>query len=808
MTAGVDAFFTGRGWQPFAFQREVWEAYARGESGLVHAPTGTGKTYAVWLGPVVEALAERRPAEGLRVLWLTPLRALAKDTAEALRAPLEDLGLDWSVELRTGDTSSAARARQRKRFPNALVTTPESLTLLLSYPDARPRFRHLRAVIVDEWHELLSTKRGTQTELALARLRGWVPGLRVWGLSATLANLAEAAATLVGEDAPCPVIVRGALPRPVEVTTLVPDAVERFPWAGHMSTRMLPQVLEALEVPGSTLLFTNTRSQAELWHRSIVEARADWADTVAIHHGSLDRATRGAVEDGLRAGTLRCVVATSSLDLGVDFPAVQQVIQVGSPKGVARLLQRAGRSGHQPGGTARLLCVPNHALELVEFAAARDAMAALEVEARAPLQRPLDVLVQHLVTVGAGGGFTEDDLLAEVRSTRAFRALSDGEWAWALDFVARGGGALGAYDDYRRLRQEDGRWTVASPRLGKLHRLGIGTITSDAAMDVRFLRGARLGSVEESFLARLRPGEVFSFGGRSLELVRIRDMTAWVRLARKGKGAVPRWYGGRLPMSTQLADGFQARLAEAAAGRFEGPEMAAVAPLLELQERVSRLPRPGELLVETVRSREGWHAFLFPFAGRLAHEGMATLLSWRLARGEPRSLGVAVNDYGFELVSPQPLDLDAEGWRALLAPHELADDLAGALNAAELDRRQFREIARVAGLVFQGYPGRQKSARQLQASSGLFYDVFRNHDPGNLLVEQARREVLERQLEVSRLRAALESAQRRTLHHLELERFSPLAFPIWVSRVQVSLSTEKWIDRARRMAAELEARAG
>ncbi|HEX7241158.1 MAG TPA: ligase-associated DNA damage response DEXH box helicase [Longimicrobiaceae bacterium] len=816
--ASAEGWFRSRGWKPFPFQHEVWEAYRAGESGLIHAATGTGKTYAAWLGPVLEWLEEHpeapRAKKGfsppLRVLWITPLRALAADTEAALRLPLEELGVPWTLESRTGDTSAAVRSRQRRRLPTALVTTPESLSLLLARSDAEELFRDLRAVVVDEWHELMGTKRGVQAELALARLRRWRPGVRTWGVSATLGNLDEARDALlgVGPGAPAGRVVRGLLPKSVRIDALIPPVVERFPWAGHLGTQMLPQVLDAIEEGESALVFTNTRSQTEIWYQAILAARPEWAGTIALHHGSLDRKTRDWVEDGLRDGRLRCVVATSSLDLGVDFSPVDRVLQIGSPKGVARLLQRAGRSGHRPGAESRVTCVPTQVLELLEVAAARDAVEAGAIESRLPVERPLDLLAQHVVTVALGGGFRADELLDEVRSTHAYAGLRDDEWSWVLDFVTRGGSALTAYPEYSRVVETDGLYTVESPLVARRHRMAIGTIVSDASMAVKYLRGPRLGTVEESFVARLRPGDRFVFGGRPLEFVRVRDMVAWVRKAPSGKGAIPRWMGSRMPLSTELAAALRRRLEEARDGVLRGPEMEAVRPVLEIQARWSRIPAADELLVERVKTREGHHLFFFPFEGRLVHEGLAALFAYRVSRLAPISFTLAANDYGFELLSPDPAPLERALEAGLLRPEGLLDDIPASLNATEMARRQFREIARVAGLVFPGYPHSGKTAKQLQASSGLFYDVFTRYDPDNLLLAQAHREVLERQLERSRLGRTLERLAGARVVVTEPARTPPLAFPLLVDRTRDRVSSESLADRVRRMQVALERAAG
>ncbi len=811
-------WFKDRHWTVFPFQMQAWQHYLAGHSGLIHATTGTGKTLAAWLGPVAEALAEteQRPTatgnDALRVLWITPLRALAVDTLHALQEPLKALSLNWSVESRTGDTSAATRRKQQNRLPTTLVTTPESLSLLLTRSDAREQFRNLRAVICDEWHELLATKRGVQVELALARLRRWRPALRTWALSATLGNLPEALAVIAPPQTRLPaapaVMIQGASRKQIVVDSLIPERIERFPWAGHMGLNQLPDVLAAVDQAASTLIFTNTRSQTEAWYHAMLQARPDWAGLIALHHGSLEPATRNWVEDGLRAGQLRAVVCTSSLDLGVDFSPVDRVLQIGSPRGVARLLQRAGRSGHRPGAVSRVTCVPTHAFELIEAAAARDAIAAGQLEGRQPHHAPVDVLCQHLVTIASGSGFDSADLFAEVRTTASYNQLTREEWDWALDFTARGGESLRAYPDYHRLREFEGLWFVGSERIARQHRMSIGTITSDASLTVQYLGGPTLGTIEESFLAKINPGETFLFAGRTVELVHIRDMKVWVRKAPASKQVrIPRWMGGRMPLSTELAHAVRLRLDQAAQGIFDGPELTAVRPLLELQARWSEIPRPAELLIEQIRSREGFHTLIYPFAGRLVHEGLSALFAWRMSRLQPITFTMSVNDYGFELLSATAPELDRALQQGLLSTDALMDELQQCINAAEMGKRQFREIARVAGLVFQGFPGQPRSARQLQASSGLLYDVFASYDPQNLLLRQAGSEVLERQLEHSRLVRTLQQMQQMQLVRRQPQRFTPLAFPLIVARLREKLSSEKLSDRIARMTMQLESAA-
>lgn len=807
----LNSWFRSRGWKVLPFQREVWNAWADGKSGLLHAPTGSGKTLAVWGAAILSATLptkkRAKDASRLRILWITPLRALAADTERNLRAPLQAVGLDWSIGVRTGDSGTKQRDLARKGLVDALITTPESLALLLSYADTRGVLAGLEGIVVDEWHELLGNKRGVLLELCLARVKALAPALRIWGISATLGNLEQARDALIpgGGDA---VLVRGAALQRLAIETLVPDNVVRFPWAGHLGMKQLPAVLARIYAANSTLLFTNVRSAAELWHQALSSVWLEDPSTLALHHGSLDRGLRREVEDGLRAGTLRCVIATSSLDLGVDFAAVDQVIQLGSPKSVARLLQRAGRSGHRPGERSRLINVPTHALELIEFAAARDALRADRIEARHPLRLSLDVLAQHLVTLALGGGFDADAALAEIRTTHAFAGITPRQWQAVLDFIVRGGEALQHYPDYRRVEiADDGRYVLADRRIALRHRLSIGTIASDGALRVKYMKGGDLGSIEEQFVGRLKPGDRFLFAGRALELVTLKDMTAYVRLAKgRGDALVPRWQGSRMPLSTELAHGVQALIA----GEHDGADdLAAVLPLLALQARISHRPARDEFLVEVVQRRDGQHIFLYPFAGRQVHEGLAALLAARLARITANSFSFAINDYGLVLSPARRIVVDEALLRSILSADDLVDAIRAGLNLSELARRRFRDIARVAGLLPPSLPGRTpRSMRQLQASSGLLFDVLTQHDPGHLLLDQAFREVLDAELDIVHLCATLDAVATRSLVLLQPQTLSPLSFPLWAEGFRGALSTEDWRTRVERAAAELEAKYG
>ncbi len=801
----VNDWFSQKLWQIFDFQTDVWDAYARGESGLIHAATGTGKTLAAWLAPV---LFHDHP-QPLTVLWITPMRALAADTRLSLEAPIAAMNLDWTVGVRTGDTTTAERTKQNKKMPAALITTPESLSLMLSQKNARAQLQNVACVVVDEWHEMIGNKRGVQVELALARLRRFNPALRIWGLSATLGNVDEAMSVLLGAGtAKQGLLVEGVKDKKIIIDTLLPSSQVKIPWAGHLGFAMLDDVAREVETTakagGATLIFTNTRSQAELWYQALLAAKPEWAGAIALHHGSLSRDVRDYVEAGLKNGALMVVVATSSLDLGVDFSPVARVLQIGSPKGVARLLQRAGRSGHAPGQVSRVTMVPTHAFEFVESLAAQRAASRKEIESRRPVLCPLDVLVQHMVTIALGEGFEADELLAELHTTHAFADLTETDFDWALDFVTRGGEALNAYPEYQKVVKLDDRYVVESSDIARRHRLAIGTIVSDASMDVRYMNGTRLGHVEESFIARLSPGDAFTFAGRTLELIRVREMAAYVKPAKTIKRLVPHWAGGRMPLSTQLAASVRDVLNDI---RQQLPhtlsthEINAVAQIFRLQRAMSVVPNSQELLIEQITTREGQHFFCYPFQGRHVHTGLAALVSYRLGQITPATFSFSVNDYGFELLSATPYTINHALLDVVFSPDNLFADIIKSLNAAELAKRHFREIARVAGLIFTGYPGANKSNKQLQASSGLIFDVFNQWDNKNPLLAQATREVLARELELERLTLALQQFKLARITIIRTDRPTPFSFPLMVERLREKLSTEKLADRIARMQA-------
>lgn len=809
----IEQWFRDKGWEPFDYQEEIWDAFLSGKNGLLNAPTGTGKTYALWMPILIKWINEYPKTymeladNGLRLLWITPLRALARDIEQALQQVVDDLDIPWQVARRTGDVSSYKKQQMKKQMPEALITTPESLHILMAQEGYKQYFKDLDGVIVDEWHELLGTKRGTQTELGLSRLKHLRPQLNIWGISATIGNLDEALEVLLGTDArkENSIVVKAEIDKKLEVQSILPDNIENFPWSGHLGTKLLPKVLPIIENSGSTLIFTNTRSQSEIWFQQLLEAQPDLAGTIALHHGSLNKQIRSWVEKSLHKGDLKAVVCTSSLDLGVDFAPVEKVVQVGSPKGVARFLQRAGRSGHQPGSTSRIYIVPTNALELIEAAALKTAATrGIALESRDPLLKPYDVLIQYLLTLAVSDGFKPDQLYDEVTKSFAYQTLSRKEWNWIMDFIITGGESLTSYDEYSKVIEEEGLYKMADKKNKRRHRISIGTIPNDTMMNVKYFKGAYLGNIEEWFIAMLNPGDNFWFAGRSLELVRTKEMTAYVRPAKTTKAKVPSWMGGRMSLSTNMSTLLRHKIDQAIEGTAKDIELKTIQPILDIQNRWSTLPDQDELLIEKTTSREGHHLFFFPFEGRYVHEGISALMAYRISRLTPITFSIAMNDYGFELLSDKEIPIEEALDQDLFSDEQLVKDIFSSLNDTELAKRRFRNICNIAGLIFQGFPGQRKSSKHLQSSSGLFFDVFNQYEPDNLLLQQAYDEVLSHQLDEVRLRKALQRIQSQKIILKYTERFTPFAFPIMVDRLRERLSSEKLIDRVQRMQLQLE----
>lgn len=805
-----------KGLKPFEYQLQSWEQIAAGKSGLVNAPTGTGKTFAVFLGAVIRYINEhpkdykKKKNNGLQLLWVTPLRALAKDIGRAMQEVIEGLQLQWKVGVRNGDTPVAERQKQKRQMPEVLIITPESMHLLLAQKGYADVFKTLRTIAVDEWHELLGGKRGVQVELAISRLvalgktHSSLPC--IWGISATIGNLQQAKDVLLAPlgNATDSSIITANIHKKIEVESILPDEIEKYPWAGHLGIKLAEKTLPIIRASRTTLIFINTRGMSEMWYQKLLAIAPDLAGAIALHHGSIESDLRTWVEEALHEGKLKVVVATASLDLGVDFRPVETVIQVGSPKGVARFLQRAGRSGHSPDAVSRVYFLPTHSLELIEGAALKNAIGEDYIESREPLQLSFDVLIQYLSTLAISEGFEPNSILEEIRSTYSYAELNDDDWQQILHFITSGGRALGQYDEFRKVEIENGIYRIKSRAIAMRHRLHIGTIVSDAMLRVKFMSGGYIGIIEEWFISRLVPGDTFTLAGRQLELVGIKDMTVIVKKSNTKKSNIPSWLGGRLPLSQSLGRVLRSSLDQAQLlldfPEAEAPiELQVLRPLFELQQKLSHVPRQNELLIEQIETEDGFHLFVYPFEGRLVHEAMAALLAWRISRITPMTFSLAMNDYGFELLSDQPIPVDDSNVYELFSPENLFHDIQRSVNATEMAKRKFRDVAVIGGLIFQGYPGAHKKQRHLQASAGLLFNVFNEFDPDNVLVRQAFQEVFSQQMEELRLREMLHRIGKSNIIITFPERLTPFCFPIKVDSLRENLTSEKLEDRVKRM---------
>ncbi|WP_233165891.1 ligase-associated DNA damage response DEXH box helicase [Pedobacter sp. ASV12] len=802
--------------KPFDFQQEAWNYYLQGYSGLVNAPTGFGKTFSLFLAAVIAGLnAEADPidskySKGLQLIWITPLRSLAKDIARAMREVLLELELDWTVGVRNGDTTQAEKLQQKKNLPEVLLITPESLHLMLAQKGSTSLFKNLKCIVADEWHELLGSKRGVLVELAISRIKGLQKAsnnqkLRVWGISATIGNIEEALEVIAPEAGAKKVIVRARLEKKIAIKSILPDDIETLPWAGHLGLKLAYKLLPIIAKSKTTLIFTNTRGQAEMWYQHLLNIEPDLAGRIAIHHGSIDFELRNWIEESLHTGLLKAVIATSSLDLGVDFKPVDTVVQVGSPKGVARFLQRAGRSGHSPGQTSKIYFLPTHALELVEAAAIKEAAKYHNIESREPVIMVFDTLIQYLVTLAIGDGFDDQTIYEEIKQTNAFKLLLPEEWAWIMQFITSGGDSLSAYQEFKKVvrDEKDGLWKVKSRQIAMRHRLHIGTIVSEAMLKVKFLTGGYVGMVEEYFISKLKPGDSFTLAGRILEFIQLKDMTVMVRKSKRNKAISPSWMGGRLPLSSNLGMVLRKKYNEVLEPSQPEEELDVVRPLFLVQQERSHVPQNSELLIEMISNKEGFHLFAYPFEGRLVHEILAALVAYRLGKLVPITFSIAMNDYGFELLSDIEIPMDDAIAYEVFSPNNLTEDIALSINATEMARRKFRDIACIAGLVFQGYPGKYVANRHLQSSAGLFFNVFSDFDRHNLLLRQAYDEVFYQQLEEPRLAAALHRIQQSLIVITYPQRFTPLSFPIKVDSLRANMSSEELEQRIERMKGEV-----
>ncbi|MDC6350331.1 ligase-associated DNA damage response DEXH box helicase [Zeaxanthinibacter sp. PT1] len=809
----AENWFRQQQWKPFPFQTKAWKTFLEGKHGLLNAPTGSGKTYALWFPIVLQYLKDNpdyknKHPKGLKAIWITPLRALSLEIKQSAERVIRDLGTPLTVGIRSGDTSTKERAQQKRNMPDLLITTPESLQLLLASKGYDKQFRNCSAIVVDEWHELLGTKRGVQMELGLSRLKTVAPQLRIWGISATIGNLEQAREVLLGPASKAlenSVLIRASIPKKIKVQSIIPDKMDNFPWRGHLGLHLMEDVVPIIERSRTTLLFTNTRGQCEIWYQRLLEKHPELAGLMAMHHGSIGKETRIWVEEAIRDERLKAVVCTSSLDLGVDFAPVETVVQIGGPKGVARFMQRAGRSGHRPGEESVIYFLPTHALELVEASALKKAVETQTVEDRLPFLYSYDVLLQYLTTLAVSDGFVPGEIFHEVRGTFCFQDLPEEQWQWLLNFLVMGSQSLKSYDEYKKVEVEDGIFKVTNRGVAMRHRLQIGTIVSDAQISVKYQKGGYIGTIEESFISKLKPGDVFTFAGRTLEFLRVKEMQAMVRNSRSKSTKTPSWMGGRLTLTSQMSELLREALYTAGEPvDQQTEEIRALESLFKRQRKESIVPKPSEFLIETFKTRDGYHHLFYPFEGRFVHEAMGSLLSYRISLLNPITFSLAFNDYGFELLSDQPIDMQQVLDNDLFTIEYMHEDLQNSLNSTEMARRKFRDIAVISGMVFTGYPNKGIKMKHLQSNSQLLFDVFRDYEPENLLFQQAFRETFEHQLEEGRLRMALERIAEQEVVWKDCKQPTPLSFPIITDGLREKLSSEKLADRIQRMIAKLQ----
>ncbi|WP_136466858.1 ligase-associated DNA damage response DEXH box helicase [Flagellimonas onchidii] len=805
----AENWFHQQDWKPFPFQKETWKAFLDGKHGLLNAPTGSGKTYALWF-PIVLNYLKNNPdyktkhKKGLKAIWITPLRALSQEIKQSAEWITQDLETQMTVGIRTGDTTTSERAKQKKSMPDLLITTPESLQLLLSSKGYDKVFKNCSAIVVDEWHELLGSKRGVQMELGLSRLKTICKNLRIWGISATIGNLEQAREVLLGPtslELENSILVKANLNKKITVKSIIPEQMETFPWRGHLGLHLLEEVVPIINNSKTTLLFTNTRGQCEIWFQKILEKHPEYAGEIAMHHGSINKDTRLWVEQAIRNESLTAVVCTSSLDLGVDFAPVETVVQIGGPKGVARFLQRAGRSGHRPGKESIIYFLPTHAMELIEASAMQKAVLNAAVEDRIPYLNSYDVLIQYLITLAVSDGFYPDEIYQEVKNTFCYQTLTEETWQWLLNFLVMGSQSLKTYDEYKKVEVEpDGKFKVNNLAIARRHRFQIGTIVGDASLSVRYQKGGYIGTIEESFISKLSPGDVFTFAGRNLEFIRIKGMTAQVKNSSKRSNKIPSWMGGRLSFSAKMSELLRQELYSAELQlKAQSPEIQSLQPMFSKQREESIVPVPDQFLIETFKTNDGYHHIFYPFEGRAIHEGMSSLLAYRISLLSPITCSLAFNDYGFELLSDKEIDIQAVLDNDLFTPEYMLSDLQKSLNSNEMARRKFRDIAVISGMVFTGYPEKGVKMKHLQSSSQLLFDVFKDFEDDNLLYQQAFTETFEHQLEEGRLRLALERIAQQEIIWKKCQNPTPFSFPIITDRLREKLSNEKLADRIKRM---------
>jgi ATP-dependent Lhr-like helicase len=794
----ANQFFKSKDWLMHSFQNRCLKEVIAQKNGLLTAPTGSGKTLALALPHIVKSGIENN--QKLSMIWISPLRSLSKDLCDNINDASFDLKVPFRAAIRNGDTPQKERVALKKSPPQCLITTPETLHLLLAQKKNKTYFKHVQMLVVDEWHELLGSKRGVQTLLALSQIRHLSSNAVTWGISATIGNTDEAKNVLL-YGLKNIVHIKAGLKKKLNYQTLLPDSINEYPWSGHLGIKLLEKTIPVLEKSKSTLVFTNTRSQTEIWYQNILLAKPEWAGMMAMHHGSLARDTRSWVEDSLHRGTLKLVVCTSSLDLGVDFAPVETVIQIGSPKGVSRILQRAGRSGHRPGEASNLYFLPTNSLELIESSALQLAIKHQSMENQKPYEASIDVLVQFLITLAVGDGFNEQELFKRILNVYTFRFINRDQWEWVLSFIVHGGQSLTSYDEFHKVVVEDNLYKVISRRVAMRHRFSIGTIEGDVNLRIKLTSGKYIGTVESYFITRLKIGDVFYFAGKTLEFVSLEGNTVRARKSNAKKAIVVSWQGSRMSLSGKVSYWLKHILNNYKKYQFK--EMAKVEPLLDIQRNLSSLPFTNGLLIEMMQSKEGYHLFCYPIAGRSLHEGLAMLTAYRLSRYKNFTCSIAMNDYGFELLSDEPIPIEDALEEDLFSKKNLLDDLHEANNFNQMSEKRFTNIASIAGLLYKGRPNELVKSSHLSTHAKLFYKVFDTYEPDNLLLQQAQNEVIFNQLEHKRLMNLFDDISNEGVDLKYIDRPTPFCFPILVDRLRETLTTERIEERIKKMLKEI-----
>ena len=794
-------WFQLKNWKPQKFQLETWKAVLSGCSGLVNAPTGSGKTLSL-LPPIIWThINMSKNNNELLCLWITPLRSLSQQIKISIEEFILENDLNFTVGIRNGDTPIKVRNQQRKILPNILITTPESFQLLISSKNWSKKFSSISTIVVDEWHELLGSKRGVQTELCIAALRNLKKNISVWGISATIGNLEEAKNVLLGNfnSKNNSVLIKSKIKKNIVVKSIAPNNIQQMPWRGHLGINLSKHIIPVLKKSNSTLIFTNTRTQCELWYQTILNKLPDLAGNMAMHHGSIEKNIRLWVEDALRNNQIKVVVCTSSLDLGVDFHPVDTIIQIGGPKGVARFIQRAGRSGHKPNQKSKIYFLPTHAIELLECTALNTAIQQNYVENRNPFILCFDVLIQFLVSLAISDGFYPKDVFSYIQKTHAFSIITPVEWEWILSYISIGSKSLQAYNEYKKVEVlETGLFKVNSRIIAMRHRVQIGTIVSDTHIQLKLLNGKKIGIVEEWFISKLKKGEVFLFGGCFYEIFQIKNMEVIVKKSNSKKGKVVSWMGGRMSFSSYMSELLREELYKLN-NPYNYKNLKSLKYLSNSQKQISSIPNENQFLVESFKTKEGFHTLFYPFEGRQVHEALSHLLAYRLSLLKPITFSLAYNDYGFELLSNEFLEIQQIIDNNLWDDSFLLDDLNKSINISEMARRKFRDIAVISGLVFTGMPNKRKKNKDLQSGSQLLFDVFRDYEPDNLLYKQSFLETFEYQLEEGRLRNSLIRIKNQTLIWNKIDKPSPLSFPIITDRLRETLSSEQFDQRILKM---------